>query len=139
MHGIDLDPASCAEANEIVQAARWYGLDHPSDSMRDGLAHEWHGRVWMNPPYGDEIGVWMHRLKHQYEMENTIEAIALVPARTDTAWWHETTAGRAVCFIRGRLKFGNAENSAPFPSALVYFGEDTAQFIAVFEQIGQMR
>lgn len=136
MHAIDLDPASCAQANETVGAAHWYGLDHPNEAYRDGLACVWFGRVWMNPPYGDEIAGWTDRLVHQYAMENVIEGIALVPARTDTAWFTRAAAGRVVCFVTGRLKFGNAENSAPFPSALIYFGEDAETFRAVFGAIG---
>ena len=135
---IDTDPASCVAANEIVQATEWYGLNHPNDTMRDGLAREWHGRVWMNPPYGDVIGDWMHRLKHQYEARFAVEAIALIPARTDTAWFQDTVVGTTVCLVRGRLKFGSAENSAPFPSALVYFGENVERFAAVFGQIGMI-
>jgi hypothetical protein len=139
MGGFDLDPASCAEANEIVQAAAWYGLDHPSQAMRDGLSGAWAGRVWMNPPYGDVIGDWMHRLKHQYEAGFVTEAIALIPARTDTAWFQDTVQGRTFCLVRGRLKFGSAENSAPFPSALVYYGENVGRFYAVFGKIGMIR
>lgn len=83
----------------------------------DGLAQEWHGRVWMNPPYGREIGAWMRKA---YESAQAGAVVAcLVPARTDTAWWHDYAAKGRVRFIRGRLKFGNAKNSAPFPSALV--------------------
>ena len=136
MQAIDLDPASCAQANETVNAAHWYGLDHPDDAHRDGLAAVWFGRVWMNPPYGDEIAGWTDRLVHQYAMERVIEAIALVPARTDTGWFKRAAAGRMVCFVTGRLKFGNAENSAPFPSALIYFGEDADAFRVVFGAIG---
>lgn len=136
LHRIDLDPASCNEANQIVGATRWYGLDHPDPARRNGLAHSWYDRVWLNPPYGDEIGNWMNRLIHQYDMENTTEAIALIPSRTDTAWFHDAVKGRSLCFILGRLRFGEATNSAPFPSALVYFGEDASRFRAVFGEIG---
>lgn len=83
---------------------------------QDGLAQEWYGTVWMNPPYGREIGKWM---KKAYE--SNAKVVCLVPARTDTAWWHDYAAKGEVRFIRGRLKFGNSKNSAPFPSAVVIF------------------
>ena len=136
---IDCDPASAQEAQRTVQASEWCGLDHPDSARRDGLAVGWHGRVWLNPPYGDVIGDWLARLVHQVDMGNTTEAIALVPARTDTAWFQEATTDRAGCFVRGRLKFGNAENGAPFPSALIYFGDDDDAFLNVFSELGDVR
>lgn len=73
----------------------------------------------MNPPYGREIGKWMHKAYKSSKEGATV--VCLVPARTDTAWWHDTAMFGDIEFIRGRLKFGNAKNSAPFPSALVVF------------------
>lgn len=85
----------------------------------DGLNQEWHGNCWMNPPYGREIIKWM---KKAYESNLTgATVVCLVPARTDTKWWHEYAMKGQIEFIRGRLKFGNAKNSAPFPSAVVIF------------------
>jgi phage N-6-adenine-methyltransferase len=85
----------------------------------DGLNKEWHGVCWMNPPYGREIKQWMHKAYNESLKGVTI--VCLVPARTDTVWWHEYAMKGNIEFIRGRLKFGNAKNSAPFPSALVVF------------------
>jgi phage N-6-adenine-methyltransferase len=86
----------------------------------DGLAKDWTGTCWMNPPYGREIGKWMAKA---YESSKTgAKVVCLVPARTDTGWWHDYAMNGEVTFIRGRLKFGNSKNSAPFPSALVVFG-----------------
>lgn len=87
----------------------------------DGLAQDWtgYGNCWMNPPYGREIIYWM---KKAYESSlQGVTVVCLVPARTDTKWWHEYAMKGDIEFIRGRLKFGNAENSAPFPSAVVVF------------------
>ena len=85
----------------------------------DGLKQEWRGRCWMNPPYGRGIGDWMRKA---YEPSQAgAKVVCLVPARTDTAWWHDYAAKGAVTFIRGRLKFGDAASNAPFPSALVIF------------------
>ena len=73
----------------------------------------------MNPPYGREIGKWM---KKAYESSlHGATVVCLVPARTDTAWWHDYAMKGNIEFIRGRLKFGSSKNSAPFPSAVVVF------------------
>lgn len=85
----------------------------------DGLAQDWEGSCWMNPPYGREIKAWM---KKAYESSmNGATVVCLVPARTDTAWWHDYAMKGDIEFIRGRLKFGGHNNSAPFPSAVVVF------------------
>lgn len=84
----------------------------------DGLAQRWTGTCWMNPPYGDAIGEWMEKA---HEAKTTV--VCLVPARTDTAWWWDYARHGEVRFLRGRLKFGGAESSAPFPSAVVIFGK----------------
>lgn len=73
----------------------------------------------MNPPYGRTIGDWMRKAYESAQAGALV--VCLVPARTDTAWWHDYAAKGVVRFIRGRLKFGGHKNSAPFPSALVIF------------------
>lgn len=85
----------------------------------DGLSKRWDGLVWMNPPYGREIAKWME--KAYIESQNGATVVCLVPARTDTAWWHDYAVKGEIRFIRGRLKFGGLKNSAPFPSAVVVF------------------
>ena len=87
----------------------------------DGLKQDWNMgvNVWMNPPYGREISKWMDKALKESEKGATV--VCLVPSRTDTRWWHDYAMKGAIYFIRGRLKFGNAKNSAPFPSALVVF------------------
>jgi phage N-6-adenine-methyltransferase len=97
---------------ENAKCARFY------TRADDGLAQSWAGeRCWMNPPYGRVIGDWMR--KAYEESQRSALVVCLVPARTDTAWWHDYAAKGDVTFIRGRLKFGDGKNSAPFPSALV--------------------
>jgi len=86
----------------------------------DGLAQEWKGSCWMNPPYGRTIGLWMEKA-YQSSLGGA-RVVCLVPARTDTAWWHDYAMKGEIEFIRGRLKFGGHANSAPFPSAVVVFG-----------------
>lgn len=86
----------------------------------DGLAQPWTGRCFMNPPYGRTIGQWMRKA---YEAsQNGATVVCLVPARTDTAWFHSfVTKASQVRFLKGRLKFGGSANSAPFPSMIVVF------------------
>ena len=90
------------------------------DKSADGLRQTWSGKCWMNPPYGREIGRWMKKA-YESSFAGAI-VVCLVPARTDTKWWHDYAMKGQVTFVRGRLKFGGASNSAPFPSAVVVFG-----------------
>jgi phage N-6-adenine-methyltransferase len=85
----------------------------------NGLNQNWKGVCWMNPPYGRTIKDWV---KKAYESSlNGATVVCLLPARTDTSWWHDYCIKGQIDFIRGRLKFGNSKNSAPFPSAVVIF------------------
>lgn len=73
----------------------------------------------MNPPYGRQIGVWV---KKAYESaQNGATVVCLLPSRTDTAWFHDYCIKGEIRFVRGRLKFGESKNSAPFPSVVVIF------------------
>jgi phage N-6-adenine-methyltransferase len=87
---------------------------------KDGLAQDWKGTCWMNPPYGREISAWVQKA-YRSAKENGATVVCLLPARVDTRWWHDYCANGEVFFVRGRLKFGGAENSAPFPNAVVVF------------------
>lgn len=87
----------------------------------DGLQQEWTGVCWMNPPYGREIGKWV-RKAHLEVNTGRCKVIALLPARTDTKWFHELILGKyEIEFIKGRLRFSDSKNSAPFPSMIVVF------------------
>jgi phage N-6-adenine-methyltransferase len=86
---------------------------------QDGLLQEWHGTCWMNPPYGRTIGRWI--TKAFQESERGVTVVCLVPARTDTVWWHDYCMRGEIRFLRGRVKFGGGKYSAPFPSAIVIF------------------
>ena len=87
---------------------------------QDGLKQLWKGICFMNPPYGREIGKW---IKKAYESSlNGATVVCLLPSRTDTKWFHDYIYNKAkIEFIKGRLKFGNSKNSAPFPSMIVVF------------------
>jgi phage N-6-adenine-methyltransferase len=88
----------------------------------DGLSQPWGGHtVWVNPPYGSGIGDWVKKGYSESCVSGSL-VVMLLPARTDTAWWHEYVMGAyELRLIRGRLKFEGAPSSAPFPSAVVVF------------------
>ena len=86
----------------------------------DGLSQRWDGRVFMNPPYGRQIVKWVKKA-YEAARDNGAVVVCLLPARTDTAWWHDYCERGAVTFIRGRVKFSGAKWNAPFPSAIVVF------------------
>lgn len=108
--GFDLDVCALPEN---AKCDRYYSPEV------DGLKQEWRGMCWMNPPYGREIGKWMGKAYESSLLGATV--VCLVPARTDTKWWHDFAMKGEIRFIRGRLKFGNAQHAAPFPSAVVIF------------------
>ena len=88
--------------------------------LENGLAQDWSNEiVFMNPPYGRGIGKWMQKAFESSRQGATV--VCLVPSRTDTAWFHNYAMRGEIRLLRGRLKFGNAKNSAPFPSAVVIF------------------
>lgn len=110
--GFDLDPCAPENGAGPVRATIKFS------ATEDGLTREWRGRVFMNPPYGTVIGHWI--AKANDEAKNGSQVIGLVPARTDTLWWHNHIAGKSdVIFLKGRLAFGDGKRAAPFPSALV--------------------
>lgn len=87
---------------------------------QDGLSQPWDGTCWCNPPYGRDIGKWVKRALFASVGGATV--VMLLPARTDTKWFHDYIYKRAeIRFVKGRLKFGNSKNSAPFPSMIVVF------------------
>lgn len=106
----DLDPCAVAEN---AKCAKFY------TKAENGLSQPWSGRVFMNPPYGREIGKW---IKKAWESSRGgAFVVCLIPARTDTAYWHDFVMKGEVRFVRGRLYFGNGMGPAPFPSAVVIF------------------
>jgi len=127
---IDLDPCSNPEFPNVPAKTHFTKED-------DGLSKEWKGKVYMNPPYGQEIKSWIVHLCEQFEKGNTQEAIALTPSRTDTEWFQRMKTYPR-CFIWGRLKFGDSGNSAPFPSMVVYLGKNIEGFVQIFSGTGDM-
>lgn len=129
--GIDLDPCSNSHCSPNVPAT------HHFTQEDNGLAQVWKGRVFMNPPYGNEVGPWVEKLVSEHEAGNVTAAISLVASRTDTQWF-KRLRDYPCCFVEGRLKFVGSKDAAPFPSAIFYLGEDIAAFHFCFSEIGDI-
>ena len=106
---------------QVLDAEFGFDFDPcPVKPKFDGLAIEWGQANFVNPPYGREIGHWLKKGFEEWEKGKTV--VFLIPSRTDTKWWHDyCMKATEIRFIKGRLKFGNSKNSAPFPSAIVIF------------------
>ena len=112
--GFSLDPAATHENHKCPV---YFTIED------DGLKQSWQGhRVFVNPPYSkQQLKKWVEKGYLEGLKENTL-VVMLIPARTDTRYWHDfVMKAKEIYFIKGRLKFGNSKNSAPFPSALVMF------------------
>ena len=111
-----LDPCS---TRENAKCTKYFTVED------DGLKQDWSNDVvFMNPPYGREIKYWVQKAFEENLKGATV--VCLIPARTDTTYWHNYIFGKAddIRFIKGRLKFGGSKNPAPFPSAIIiYKGE----------------
>jgi len=114
MYGkFDLDP--CASADN-AKCQRYFTKDD------NGLAQHWSGNVFCNPPYGRVIGDWVEKSYRMATGSTTV--VMLIPARTDTKYWHDYVMNaKQILFVKGRLRFGDGRGSAPFPSAVVVFGD----------------
>lgn len=134
MGSIDLDPASCDKAQETVQAGQYFTMED------NGLAKEWRGNIWLNPPYSKEfVGLFASKLVE--ETANLSQAIVLVNNATDTQWFHEmASVATAICFIRGRIKFndknGRPANTPVQGQVCVYVGGNADRFCQVFSSFG---
>lgn len=112
--GFDLDP--CALPNN-AKCKKYFTPE------QDGLIQDWEGcTVFCNPPYGREINKWVEKCYKESLNPNTI-VVMLIPARTDTKYFHDFIYYKAteIRFIKGRLKFGDSKNPAPFPSMVVIY------------------
>lgn len=131
---IDVDPASCAEANQVVQADLFYAADN------DGLEHEWKGRVFLNPPYSQPlIARFSEKLIAEYRVGNTTEACVLVNNATETEWFQTLASeAAAICFPKGRVQFWHPERKAvPLQGqAVLYLGRQVDKFVDAFAGFG---
>lgn len=106
----------------------------------NGLSQDWNNTCWMNPPYDKkEQPKWVEKAYNE-SVKNNSTIVCLIPARVDNKIWHNIVFPNAsnICFIKGRLKFGNSKNSAPFPSALITFGNVTNEQVRLLSQLGYM-
>jgi hypothetical protein len=146
---IALDP--CTTVDNPVGAMEWaipvVRMEMPEGAHIDGLSFDWAtvaarlgGLIYCNPPYGRDVFEWTRRCCVAGCCG--ADVIALLPARTDTKWWHYDcipgATASAVCFWRGRLTFVGAPAPAPFPSALVYWGQNKYRFASVFKEYGSI-
>jgi phage N-6-adenine-methyltransferase len=136
---IDLDPASHAIAQRTIQAANFF------TQADDGLKQEWHGRVWLNPPYEQPlIADFVSKLLAEVDAGRTTAAIMLTHNYTDTSWFQKAgMIADAICFTRGRIKFYKPDGTtiaAPTQGqAFCYFGDSAPLFVATFAPIGLVR
>jgi phage N-6-adenine-methyltransferase len=130
--GIDLDPASCEEAQQTVQAKRYYTKDD------DGLKQPWSGRVFLNPPYSNPAP-FVDRLIQHHECGDVPEAILLENTDSSARWFHKSLkACSAICFPSSRLKFRHRleECSPRYSSVFFYFGDEVERFRRRFASVG---
>jgi len=126
---IDLDPCAPQNGPFLVPARTHY------TPKEDGLSRAWAGKVYLNPPYGREIGLWTRKLLEEHGSGRVTEALALLPVRTDTQWASELRE-LPRCFLTGRLMFSDSKNTAPFASMTVYLGPHLERFCSVFSALG---
>lgn len=141
MGGIDLDPASCVEANERVRARSFFGV------RDDGLRRDWYGRIFLNPPYGrgdrnqSNQGLWTAKLLAEYELGHIEQVVLLVNAVPDRSWFRPLWRHH-VCFAYRRIRFiapkGVLPKSPTHGNALVYIGSRSEQFVAAVGGFGRI-
>lgn len=142
MGAIDLDPASCAKANEFVQAGHYYTRE------QNGLALPWFGRVFLNPPFGRTVTGRGSNLKHfcnklesEYLAGHVEQAVLLVPANTATSWFVPLW-NRPICFPFKRIRFlqpdGQVGTGQSFSTCFVYYGQAEERFAAIFRAFGHI-
>ncbi|MCH8273724.1 MAG: adenine methyltransferase [Armatimonadetes bacterium] len=135
LYHFDLD--TCA-SKDNAKVARFFSIKD------DGLAQAWGGGgsqkptiAWMNPPYGKTIKLWIQKA-YQEAKCGSATVVSLIPARTDTAYWHDfVMKSTQIIFVRGRLRFSGSTNSAPFPSAVVIFEASNVGLVPSIDAIGK--
>jgi hypothetical protein len=137
MGGIDLDPASCEGANEIIEAPTFYHTE--------GETKPWHGRVWLNPPYGKQTKLFVSQLLSEYQLKHISQAIVLLNMNTLDRGWFQPLWKFPVCFHYGRVKFTSPDvisgkiqsiSTPPTGSVFVYLGKKNTRFAQVFSGVG---
>jgi phage N-6-adenine-methyltransferase len=137
MGGIDTDPATNDAAQAVVRAAVWY------TEADNGLAQEWPGNVWCNPPYSRGlIGPFVAKLLAEVDAGRTEQAVVLVNARTGSAWFQALAARAARCDVRKRVRFWRTDKPkgsvGRCDSVAFYIGPHTKRFVAAFSALGNV-
>ncbi len=132
---IELDPASSPEANQVVKAKVYYTVND------DGLQFDWHGKVWMNPPYASGlIDRFATKIVFHYENKDITEAIILVNNATETGWFNEIiNASSAAIFPKSRVRFWKPDGELGAPlqgQAIMYLGANKESFLREFSKFG---
>lgn len=140
MGGIDLDPASCPDAQSVIQAEAY------CTASDDGFNQPWFGRVWLNPPYGtsgEGAAGWAMKLIREYKLGQIETAILLVKAAFGYNWFNDLWYTYPTCILRERVTFvspvdGIARGPAKHATALIYLGSDVERFRGVFRPYGRI-
>jgi phage N-6-adenine-methyltransferase len=132
---IDLDPCSTTQANEIIQADEYFTKEE------NGLLQEWHGRVWMHPPYTNMlIERFIRKMLLSYKDGEVEEAVILTNNATETAWFRKVVnVAPCMVFVTGRIDFINPEGGIMKPllgQVVIYLGKDPVKFMNVFSKFG---
>lgn len=141
MGGIDVDPASCDIAQRTIKADVYYTKND------NGLNKKWHGRVWLNPPYGkignnSSQGYWGQQLLSRFKTGEVYEGILLVRSAVGYTWFELLWDAMPVCFVRERISFiredGSDAGKSKQGSALFYVGNNVTGFINIFRRFGRI-
>ena len=135
MGGIDLDPASIAEANLTVKAKRFF------DRAVNGLTKEWSGRIWLNPPYGREVQPFIEKLLDEWRSGHVSQAVVLLNSNSIESMWFVPLRQFPLCIPRGRIHFISPDiepRSATHGSVFVYCGNRHLAFARHFCKIGDI-
>lgn len=133
MGGIDTDPATNAIANRTINATAIYTRED------DGLQQEWHGRVWLNPPYGGLSGPFIAKLVEEYEAGRVTEAVVLVNANSTETKWFAPMWQHTLCFTDHRIDFispHGVKDGSTHGSVFIYLGPNVNRFVEEFDQFG---
>ena len=132
MGGIDLDPASCAKANEVVKANEFYTEEN------NGLEQSWYGRVFLNPPYGKLGPEFIEKFFGEPDIS---EAIILVNSRATDASWFQSLFNGIICFTDHRIDFDSSHKkatSSTHGTCFIYFGPNERKFSEIFSRFGNV-
>lgn len=134
MGAIDIDPASHTTAQAWIQAGAYYTIQD------NGLEKPWHGCLWLNPPYGNQIHLWTKKTVQAYKEGVVSEAMLLVRPAAGSAWFQELTSISACCTLHKRIRFidasGKQQASPVHGNIFFYLGKNIGRFKEVFSKLG---